>query len=115
MKKYLLAAALVMASTSALAETTYCVAYGFGPAARTAVVYSVSDASRGETCSDTGCLNQWNDYMASEYKDSFKWQTGTLGPYKTESEAVRMFREQKANALDRNRSFHHATSFSCSL
>jgi len=118
MKKYLLAAALVMASTAALAEriTEYYVAYALGPNKNAAALYSVTyknDPLNGYT--NIGCDNQWNSYMSATYKDYFKWQTGYLGAFKTRSEAESAFREEKSKAMQKNKGFDNAISFSCTL
>ena len=119
MRKFLLAAAMVMVSTAAMAEKTtqYCVAYAYGQKSRglpdVGAWFSVTK-DRGDDHCDMKCGNEWTQYLKSEYKEWFAFRYGVMGPYMTRSEAESVFRDKKAYALNQDNGFDHAHHFRCS-
>jgi len=124
MKKWMLATAMAtammgMTATEAMAEmvTYYCAPYFMGykdkgiPSASTVISQKIDKEDRGRAC-DAATDNAWNDYLKANIKDYFVGQIGVLGPYKTFNEANTEYLEQKADALERGESFHHASDFS---
>ena len=127
-KKWIFGIGMVVAmlglGSMAQAKTYYCVPYAYGTesdggdanvSVATIISMHVGEDAYDRMACDTGCENEWTDYLRGNYTKYFHMSKGVLGPYEHESDAKHEYNNIKSDARHKwNHPFHHATDFSCS-